>query len=186
MAEEILKAKKSDKAVQKEQPIIQASQESQARLAEILSDAPRLVSLNGTEWEVRALRFGTQWLIADKVCKMNQKTAATMGDIMRDFQTDIPAVVEVITLALLNDKRKIFDGGDEASGYSALYKSTYDTLLWECPVGDFANILLEVLQMLDINFTMDAAATLQMLTASVTMKKRNRMKGQRPSTQSPS
>ena len=31
--------------------------ESQARLAEILSDSPRLVSLNGTEWEVRALRM---------------------------------------------------------------------------------------------------------------------------------
>lgn len=186
MAEEIVKAKKSNKASGKNQPVIQASQESQARLAEILSDAPRLVSLNGTEWEVRALRFGTQWLIADKVCKMNQKASATMGDIMRDFQTDIPAVVEVITLALLNDKRKIFEGGDESAGYSSLYKSTYDTLLWECPVGDFATILLEVLQMLDVNFTMDAAATLQMLTASVTMKKRNRMKGLRQSTQSPS
>ena len=33
--------------------------DAQERLAEILSDSPRLVSLNGTEWEVKALRMGT-------------------------------------------------------------------------------------------------------------------------------
>jgi len=154
----------------------QASLESQARLAEILSDSPRLVKLAGTEWEVRALRYGTMYLIADRVCKLNKKAAATMGDIMRDFQNDIPAVVEILTLALLNDKRKIYKDGDTSLGYSDLFNATRDTLLWECPVGEFATILLEVLELLDINFTMDAAATLQMLTASVTMKKRNQTK----------
>lgn len=157
----------------------QASLESQARLAEILSDSPRLVSLNGTEWEVRALRMGTQWLIADRVCKINKKVGATMGDIMKDFQVNIPSVVEVLTLALLNDKDKIFAGGYESKGYSKLYHTTYNTLMWECPVQDFANILLEILQMLDINFTMDAVDMITLLTASVTMKKREKTKKQK-------
>ena len=40
--------------------------EAQERLAEILNDSPRVISLNGSEWEIRALRMGTQWLIAKK------------------------------------------------------------------------------------------------------------------------
>jgi hypothetical protein len=52
--------------------------DSQARLAEILTDSPRLVSLNGTEWEVRALRMGTQWLIAQKAIEVNKAESATM------------------------------------------------------------------------------------------------------------
>lgn len=161
----------------KEQEIIQASPDSQARLAEILSDSPRLVSLNGTEWEVRALRYGTQWLIADRICKMNKQASASFGDIMKDFQTDVPAVCEVLALALLNDRYKLFVDGVESKGMSQLYETTVSTLMWECPVTDFANILVEVFQLLDVNFTMDVAATLQMLTASVTMKKRNLTKG---------
>ena len=36
----------------KEKKTEQVSLDAQARLAEILTDSPRLVSLNGTEWEV--------------------------------------------------------------------------------------------------------------------------------------
>ena len=37
---------------------------AQERLVEILTDNPRLISLNGSEWAIKALRMGTQYLIA--------------------------------------------------------------------------------------------------------------------------
>ena len=102
------------------------------RLAEILNDSPRLVSLNGTEWEIRSLRVGTQWLICKKCIEVAKVENANFGDIVKQFAINIPAVVEVLTLALLNDKKRIFNNGNEFAGYSEEFNTTFDTLMWEC------------------------------------------------------
>ncbi len=164
-------AKQSLKA--KEKP--KASLEAQERLAEILNDSPRLVSLNGSQWEIKALRMGTQWLIAQEVIKINKAESATMGDILKQFAVNIPAVLDVLTLALLNDKRKIYEDGDADKGYSQLFKSVRDTLEWECDVSKFAELLLEVLQMLDVSFFIQALDMLQIFRARVTEVKRIRI-----------
>ena len=113
--------KKKEQEVPKKQ---EASLEAQERLVEILNDSPRLVSLNGTEWEIRALRMGTQWLIANKCIQVAKVESANFGDIVKQFAVNIPAVVEVLVLALLNDRHKIFKNGNEQEGYSELYKAT--------------------------------------------------------------
>lgn len=135
--------------------------DNQARLAEIMNDSPRLVDLGNTEWEIRALRMGTQWLIAEKCIKVAQVEGANFGDIIKQFAINIPAIVEIIVLALLNDKCKIFKNGNERDGYSDLYYSTYQTLMWECKVETFGNIFLEVLQMIDVSFFMDSHRILE-------------------------
>lgn len=150
--------KKKEQEVPKKQ---EASLEAQERLAEILNDSPRLVSLNGTEWEIRALRMGTQWLIANKCIQVAKLENANFGDIVKQFAVNIPAVIEVLVLALLNDKHKIFKNGDEKDGYSELYKATYDTLLWECKTEEFGHIFLETLQLIDISFFMESQRMLQ-------------------------
>lgn len=146
--------------------------EAQERLAEILNDSPRVISLNGTEWEIRALRMGTQWLIAKKCIEINKAENANFGDIVKQFAVNIPAVLDVLTLALLNDKCKIFNNGNPNNGYSELYKSTYNTLMWECKVEDFGHILLEVLQMIDVSFFLDSHRILEIFRES-TMARKN-------------
>jgi hypothetical protein len=148
------------------------SLDSQARLAEILNDSPRLVSLNGTEWEIRALRMGSQWLIcqeAIKICKANEQT---FGDIMRQFAVNIPSVIKVLVIALLNDKNKIFKDGIESNGLSDLFKATYDTLMWECNTSQFGNILLEVLQLVDVDF-FEASHRILEIFRETTMTRKN-------------
>lgn len=148
------------------------SLDSQARLAEILNDSPRLVSLNGTEWEIRALRMGSQWLIcqeAIKICKANEQT---FGDIMRQFAVNIPSVIKVLVIALLNDKDKIYKDGIESNGLSDLFKATYDTLMWECNTSQFGNILLEVLQLVDIDF-FEASHRILEIFRETTMTRKN-------------
>ena len=146
--------------------------EAQERLAEILNDSPRLISLNGTEWEIRALRMGTQWLIAKKCIDVNKAESANFGDVVKQFSTNMPAIIEVLTLALLNDKAKIFKDGNERYGYSDLFKATQDTLMWECKVEEFGNIFLEVLQMIDVSFFWDSCRILEIFRES-TMARKN-------------
>jgi hypothetical protein len=150
---------------------IDVSIDAQERLAEILNDSPRLVSLNGTEWEVRALRMGTQWLIAEKCIKIAKAEGANFGDIIKQFSVNIPSLIEVITLALLNDKNKIFKDGIESNGYSDLYKSTYDTLMWDCKVEEFGNIFLEVLQLIDVSFFMESHRILEIFREATMTRK---------------
>lgn len=148
------------------------SLKAQERLAEILNDSPHIVSLNGTEWEVRALRMGTQWLIANKCIQVAKVESANFGDIVKQFAVNIPAVIEVLVLALLNDKNKIFKNGNEKDGYSDLYQATYDTLLWECKTEEFGQIFLETLQLIDVGFFMESQRMLQIFREMTLTRKR--------------
>lgn len=144
---------------------------AQERLAEILNDSPRLVSLNGTEWEIRALRMGTQYLIAQEVIKINKEASATFGDIMNQFAVNIPSMLKILTLALLNDKKKIYRDGDEGAGFSDLYEATYNTLAWECNINEFGNILLETLQLIDVGFFTESCRIVEMFRVATTARR---------------
>lgn len=138
----VIKAVNSKKQeIEKAKQAPEVNLEAQERLVEILTDSPRIVSLNGSEWAIKALRMGTQYLIAKKVIEIKRAEDNTFGDIIQQFAVNIPAVIEVITLALLNDKNKIFKDGVDGGEYSELYETTYQTLMWECKVEDFGNLL---------------------------------------------
>lgn len=149
----------------------EVSLDAQERLAEILNDSPHLISLNDTEWEIRALRMGTQWLISEKCLKIIKEEGATFGDILKQFQTNIPALVEILVLALLNDKHKIYKDGNEHGGYSDLYHTTYDTLMWECKVETFGMIFFEVLQLIDVSFFMESHRILEIFREATMTRK---------------
>lgn len=174
----IVKAKSDVKQrlKQQEREVLYVSEESQNRLAAILADSHSIEKLAGTEWEMRPLRFGTQYLIVDEVCKINQAESATYGDVLKGMLAQIPATCKVLTLALLNDKNKIYQNGDPNQGFSKLFKKTYDTVLWSADRGELAKIMLDCLQMVDVSFFMEALGMLQIFRASVTEKKRTRIK----------
>lgn len=163
--------KNKQKEVETKKVSEEVSLDAQERLAEILTDSPRLVSLNGTEWEIKALRMGTQYLIAQEVIKINKTENATFGDVMNHFAVNIPSVLKVLTLALLNDKNKIFKNGNENEGFSGLYEATYNTLSWECNVNEFGDILLETLQLLDTSFFMESCRIVEMFRVATTARR---------------
>jgi hypothetical protein len=168
------KEKTASKNIKEKAKKVDASEvalDAQERLAEILSDSPRLISLNGTEWEVRALRMGTQYLIAQEVIKINQVENANYGDVVKQLAINVPSVLKILTLALLNDKKKIFKNGNEREGFSELYESTYNTLAWDCEVSEFGNILLETLQLLDIGFFMESCRIVEMFRVATTARR---------------
>lgn len=161
---------------QKQKEELHVSDEAQNRLAAILADAPSIEKLAGTEWEMKPLRMGTQYLIVQEVCKINQAESATYGDVLKGLLSQMPATAHVLTLALLNDRNKIYQNGDTNAGYSKLYKQTYNTIMWSADINEMAKIMLDCLQMVDVSFFMEALGMLQIFRASVTEKKRTRIK----------
>lgn len=161
------------------------SLDDQIRLAEILNDTPTIVALEDTEWAIRPLRAGTQNLIAEKVLEINanapkedsdgEKQDAFSGTV-NHFAKSVPATIHIFTLALLNDKNKIYEDGDPSKGFSELYKATYNTLMWDCDPKQFGKILIETLSLLDISFFLQSLDMLDIFRQAVTKKKRMRMK----------
>ena len=136
--------KQSEEEAKRVTPSTPLSDVAMERLAQIMNDTPTIVRLQGTEWEIKALKPGTQWMIAEEACKIVNGENLSMGDVIKEFAVNLPSVAKVITLALLNDKDRI--NSDE-------YQQIYDQLLWgDYDIKDWATLLVEILNLLDVDF----------------------------------
>lgn len=160
---------------QKERDLF-VSDEAQNRLADILADAPSIVKFVGTEWEVRPLRMGTQYLIAHEICQLHRMEHDKYDDALLGLEASIPSIAKMITLVLLNDKNKIFQNGDHNQGFSRLFKRTYDTVLWNAERNEMGDLFKECILLLDVSFFMEALVIFQSLQQEITRKKRTRTK----------
>ncbi len=147
----VYRAKKSKQTVKKKKkensvvtPKTPVSDNSMARLARLMNDSPTIMKLHDTEWEIHALKPGTQWLIAEEACKIVDRENMAMGDVLIQFAVNLPSVCRTLTLALLNDKQRI---------HSEEYKKVYELLMWgEYDMKDWAVLLAEILNLVDVDF----------------------------------
>ena len=145
-------------------PISPLSDAAMERLAQIMNDSPTIVKLQGTEWEIRALKPGTQWMIAEEACKIVKGENLSMGDVIKEFAINIPSVARVITLSLLNDKKRID---------SEEYQQVYDQLLWgDYDIKDWATLLVEILNLLDVDFFFASTNVIQTVRNQALMRKK--------------
>ncbi len=137
------------------------SDESMERLARIMNNSPSLVNLHGTEWCIKGLKPGVQWLIAEQACRIVKGEKLSMGDVIKEFSVNLPAVVNVITLALLNDKDRIFSDYDKRE-LSEEYHQIYDLLMWgEYDMKDWALLLGEILNLISTDFFFESTNVIQ-------------------------
>jgi len=168
--------KKQELAEKKAKGVPDVSIDDQLRLAQIMNDSPTTVSLNGTRWEIRALKMGTQYLIAERVLEITKAEEGSFGDILNHFAKSVPAVLDVITFAMLNSKRRIYKDGCVDLGFSDEFYATRQTLEWECDYTKFGEILLVVLSKLDISFFTQSLGMLDIFRQRTTKKKREALK----------
>lgn len=121
------------------------------RLAKVMNDSPTIVKMGKTEWAIKALRPGTQWLIAEEACKILKAEKGNMNDVIRQFSINIPSVVRVITFALLNDKDRIYKDY-KGKLLSDEFQAVYDTIMWETNPDNWIGLLVEVLNMLSMDY----------------------------------
>jgi hypothetical protein len=140
----------------------EASDEAMDKLVRVMTDAPSLVKLANAGWEIRALKPAVQWEIAKIACEIHKAENATYGDVLKGFATSLPDVVKVVTLALLNDKKRIEEE----------YDLVYDTLMWESNPSEWASLLLEILNLQDIGFFLQITQVTEIFRQSTLQRKK--------------
>ena len=149
--------KKKRKALNEE-----PSLEAQERLIEIMNDTPRVKDFDGTKWEVRALKPGTQWLIAQEAIAIQKEESANFADVIKQFAVNTPSVAKVLTFALLNDRVRIFANGRDGA-FGEEFEETYNTIMWDTSQDCWLGLLLEILGMLEIEVFFSITNSIQIL-----------------------
>ena len=127
MARKVFRVSDEDTQQQEVQAIPQVSDDAMRRLAEIMNNTPTIVKLNGTEWEITGLKPAVQWLICEKVCDIVKEEKAVCDgyeDAIKIMAKSLPTTAHCLTLAMLNDKHRIFDDYDRKI-YSREFQETY-------------------------------------------------------------
>lgn len=138
------------------------SADAMERLAKVMNDTPTIVKMSNTEFAITALKPGTQWLIAEESCKIMKAEQGNFKDVIKQFAINIPSVVHVITLAILNDKNRIFDDY-KSRKYSGEYQSVYDTIMWETSPDNWLSLLVEIMNMLSMDYFFQSTNAVAMI-----------------------
>lgn len=113
--------------------------ESQQLLLRVMNDSPTIVKLNETkEWKITALKPAVKWMIAEEAAKIKQSEPDTMN-VAIAMATNMPCICRCLTLALLNDKKRIEEE----------YDIVFELLFFETDDKHWGNLFLEVLRLLD-------------------------------------
>lgn len=115
--------------------------EGMERLAQIMTDSPTIAKLSKTEFAITSLKPAVMWEISKEAVKIQKTEDASFSDVLKGLAEEIPSVCRILTLAILNDRR-IYDKKE--------YDKIYDTLMWECDVKDWAQLLFEILNLINI------------------------------------
>jgi len=138
------------------------SADAMERLAKVMNDTPTIVKMSNTEFAITALKPGTQWLIAEESCKIMKAEQGNFKDVIKQFAINIPSVVHVITLAILNDKNRIFEDYNSRK-YSEEYQSVYDTIMWETSPDNWLSLLVEIMNMLSMDYFFQSTNAVAMI-----------------------
>ena len=156
----VIKAELSKKKQEKVE-VKKAGDDAMERLVRVMTDSPTLVRLAGAGWEVRALKPAVQWEIAKLACGVIKVENASYGDVLKGLAGNIPDMAKVITYALLNDKRRIEEEFD----------TVYDTLMWEGKPSEWAGVLFEILNLMDVNFFFAITQTIDVFRQTTLQRK---------------
>lgn len=149
-------------ATRKKKEIKEVSLEAMERLAQVMNDSPTIAKMADTEFAITALKPGTQWLIAEESCKIQKAEEGNMIDIIKQYSINLPSVVKVITLAILNDKDRIFSDYKRKI-YSEEYEAICDTIMWNTEQQYWISLLVEIMNSLSMDYFFQSTNAIAMI-----------------------
>lgn len=149
-------------ATRRKKEIKEVSLEAMERLAKVMNDSPTIAKMENTEFPITALKPGTQWLIAEESCKIQKAEKGNMFDIIKQYSVNLPSVVHVITLAILNDKNRIF-ADYKRKIYSEEYEAVRDTIMWNTEQKYWIGLLVEIMNMLSMDYFFQSTNAIAMI-----------------------
>lgn len=149
-------------ATRKKKEIKEVSLEAMERLAKVMNDSPTIAKMEKTEFPITALKPGTQWMIAEESCKIQKAEKGNMFDIIKQYSVNLPSVVHVIVLAILNDKDRIFSDYKRKI-YSEEYEAVRDTIMWNTNQKYWIGLLVEIMNMLSMDYFFESTNAIAMI-----------------------
>jgi len=143
---------------------------AQERLSNIINNTPVTITIAGVEHPVNALKMGVQWLIAEEAVKIVKVENANMGDVLKHFAVNIPSVVHVLTMSVINDKDGIFLDFKKRI-YSDEYNALYDTIMWESDSSTWMTSIVEIMNLIDVEVFFYITDAIQIVRGTVLTKK---------------
>lgn len=146
--------------------------QAQELLAQVLNNTPIPIEVDGTTYQITALKLGVQNLIAEESCKIQKAQDGNMLDLFKQFAQSIPAVIKCLCYAILNDKDRIFKNYAKRE-HSAEYQALYESLEWCSDRNTWMEVLVQIMNRIDLNFFYYAVTTLTTLREqSLTTRKK--------------
>lgn len=149
----------------------EVSLDAMDRLASVMNDTPSLVKLGKIGFNITALKPGTQWLIAQEACRIQKAENANFSDVIKQFAENIPSVVHVLTLAILNDKDAIFKDY-KSKEYSDRYNEVYETIMWETDPKHWMGVFVEIMDLLSMDYFFESTNAIAVIREMALGKKR--------------
>lgn len=146
----------------KKKEIKEVSLEAMERLAQIMNDSPTVAKMGKTEFPITALKPAVQWMIAEESCKINKAEKENMIDVIRQYAVNIPSVVKVLTLAILNDRDRIYSDYKKKV-FSEEYEAVYDTIMWNTEQKYWIGLLVEIMNMLSMDYFFESTNAIAMI-----------------------
>lgn len=140
------------------------------RLAELINDSPTEFEIGGKTYNITALRMGTQVLIAEETCKIQQSQEGNLVDMFKQFAKSIPAVIRCLAFAVLNDKNKIYKDYARKE-FSDEFYGLCERIEWESNQHEWMSILVEVIKKIDLNFGTTITEQMSMIRDQMMTKK---------------
>lgn len=153
--------------------------DAQERLAQVMNDSPTLVKMGEHGFPITALKPGVQMLIAQEACKIVKVEQANFADVIRQFAMNFDSVIKVLALAILNDRDRIW-ADEKRQIYSEEYESVCSTIRWETDQKYWMGLLVEVMNLLSMDFFFSVTETIKILK-EMTLKRKTTMQEQRSS-----
>lgn len=154
--------------------------EAMDKLSRLMNNVPIEVKTSIGVFSITALKPGTQWLIAEEAIKIQKSEKGNFMDMIKHFSVSIPSVAKVITLAILNDRDRIYKDY-KAKELSDEYRALYDSLMWESDQSEWVEILVKVLSLLEFDFFFDITNVIATVR-DMTLERKRTMEEQKSSS----
>lgn len=146
--------------------------EYEKQLSDVQLDRGKKVVIAGKEYNIKALKMYTRWLISECVNEMQIKEKDTIN-IIESMFTDIPLLVKIITYAILRDKDKVEN--------EELFNKTYDALMEATDMQEYLNAWTAVVELLDVDwffFIQEAVKGMNILPSKAGYREERKTKAQ--------
>lgn len=140
------------------------------KLSDVMLDRGRIVTIAGREYEIKALKMYTRWLISECINEMEINENDTVN-MLESMFSDIPLLAKMITYAILRDK-DVIENKD-------IFSKTYNEVLEATNMQEYLDTITIIIERMEIEwffFTQEAVKSINILPSKAGYREESKRK----------